>query len=98
MILFVDIDGTICTNTFGSYELAKPFLKNIEKVNKLYDDGHKIVYWTARGSKTKIDWTDLTKKQLDLWGAKYHDLVLGKPHYDLYVDDKSLNSMNFFSN
>lgn len=97
MIINVDIDGTICTNTFGNYELAKPFLGNIQKINKLYDSGHQIVYWTARGGTTKIDWTELTEKQLKKWGAKYHKLVLGKPHYDLYIDDKSINSMNFFS-
>lgn len=97
MIINVDIDGTVCTNTNGNYELAKPFIVNIQKINKLYDSGHHIVYWTARGSTTKIDWTELTAKQLKQWGAKYHKLVLGKPHYDLYIDDKSINSMNFFS-
>ena len=97
MIIRVDIDGTICTNTNGDYELAMPFYNNINKINQLYDEGHTIVYWTARGSRTQIDWTELTKKQLKQWGAKCHDIILGKPHYDLYVDDKSVNSMNFFN-
>tara|TARA_R110001583_G_C5612887_1_gene405474 strand:+ start:1003 stop:1299 length:297 start_codon:yes stop_codon:yes gene_type:complete len=97
MIINVDIDGTICTNTYGNYELAKPFFRNIQKINKLHDSGHHIIYWTARGGTTNIDWTELTEKQLKHWGAKYHKLILGKPHYDLYIDDKSINSMNFFS-
>jgi len=97
MIIRVDIDGTICTNTNGDYELAIPFYNNINKINQLYDEGHTIIYWTARGSRTQIDWTELTKKQLKQWGAKCHDVTLGKPHYDLYVDDKSVNSMNFFN-
>ena len=31
-----------------------------------------------------------TKKQLDSWGLKYHKLILGKPSYDVLIDDKSL--------
>jgi hypothetical protein len=61
------------------------------KINDLYDKGHEITYYTARGSVTGIDWYDTTKKQLDEWGCKYHELSVGeKPHYDLLVDDKSM--------
>jgi uncharacterized HAD superfamily protein len=49
MRYFVDIDGTICTNTNGKYEKAVPFPSNIKKVNDLYDEGNEIIYWTARG-------------------------------------------------
>ena len=59
-----DIDGTICTNTDGDYEQAIPFKEVIEKINHLYDMGHKIVFYTGRGSTTGIDWYDFTKKQL----------------------------------
>ena len=31
-----------------------------------------------------------TKKQLDSWGLKYHLLILGKPTYDILVDDKHI--------
>ncbi len=31
-----------------------------------------------------------TKKQLDSWGLKYSKLILGKPSYDIFVDDKSI--------
>ena len=44
-----DIDGTICTNTAGEYENAKPFRDRIVKINKLYDDGNVIIFQTARG-------------------------------------------------
>jgi hypothetical protein len=72
------------------YTKAKPILENIEKINNLYDEGHTIVYWTARGSRKQIDWTELTKKQLEEWGAKYHELKVNKPFYDLFIEDKSL--------
>ena len=48
-----DIDGTICTNTYGDYELAKPYKDRIDSINKLYDEGNTIKMFTARGSTTK---------------------------------------------
>ena len=36
------------------YSVAKPYFDRINKINKLFDDGHKIVYWTARGTITKV--------------------------------------------
>jgi len=90
MIVYVDIDGTICNITNGEYEKSKPIESNIEKINKLYSDGHTIIYWTARGAVSGTDWTELTKKQLVRWGAKYHELKMNsKPHYDLLICDKS---------
>ena len=92
MLIYVDIDGTICsiTGTTG-YNSAKPIRENIEKINKLYDDGNTIVYWTARGAKSGIDWTFQTQAQLENWGAKHHELIMNtKPHYDLLICDKTL--------
>lgn len=96
-VIYVDIDETICRREtsvdFGTthdYSKAKPILENIEKINKLYDEGHTIVYWTARGSRKQIDHTVLTKKQLKDWGAKYHELRVDKPFYDLFIEDKAL--------
>ncbi len=99
-IYVFDIDGTICTNTYGEYERAKPFLRKIEEVNFLYENGNYIKYFTARGSSTGKDWFDLTKKQLESWGAKYHELILGKPEADFYIDDKGKNaaSWNWYEN
>jgi len=90
-----DIDGTICTNTDGDYEQAVPFKEVIEKVNRLYDKGHKIIFYTGRGSTTGIDWYDLTKKQLKDWQVKYHELIMGKPYADIYIDDKAINTVEW---
>ena len=87
-----DIDGTICTNTFGKYELAQPFKERISYINELYEDGNVIKYFTARGSTTGIDWYELTKSQLEQWGALHHKLILNKPEGDIYIDDKGFNS------
>lgn len=90
-IIYVDIDETICeTPTHRNYFNSKPLKENIEKINNLYDKGNTIVYWTARGSKSQINWYELTKQQLYDWGAKFHELRVDKPYYDLFIDDKTL--------
>lgn len=94
MLYYVDIDETICDYEYGvnkrEYTLARPIQMNIDKINKLYDEGHQITYYTARGSATGIDWFEVTKNQLEEWGAKYHNLSVGeKPPYDILICDKS---------
>jgi CMP-N,N'-diacetyllegionaminic acid synthase len=94
MIIYIDIDETICnTPESRDYKLSEPILEHIEKANKLYDEGHRIIYWTARGTVTNIDWYDHTYKQLHFWGVKFHDLKMAKPHYDILIDDKNINSL-----
>ena len=88
-IIYVDIDGTICNTNGVDYTNSEPKYEQIYKINRLYDEGNTIIYWTARGTVTKIDLSDLTKNQLDEWGVKYHDVRSGKPQYDLWIDDKS---------
>jgi len=90
-----DIDGTICTNTDGEYASAKPFGSRIDHINALYDAGHTISFFTARGSTTGIDWRALTAEQLAQWGVRYHTLIMGKPHADLFVDDKAIQSDDY---
>lgn len=88
-LIYVDIDGTICNSEDG-YVKAKPIHENIAKINKLHDDGNTIVYWTARGGTTGLDWTDLTTQQLNDWGCKYGQLIMNKkPSYDLLICDKT---------
>ena len=98
MIIYVDIDETICrTPETRDYKFAIPIRDNILKMNELYDAGNTIVYWTARGTGSGIDWSEVTKKQFEKWGVKYHELKFGKPIYDLFIDDKNINSERFFN-
>lgn len=103
----IDIDGTICINGDCSsckYEGSTPIPERIEKINSLFDQGHTIKYFTARGMGRYSDNSDkaiekfynLTKMQLDIWGCKYHELILGKPSGDIYIDDKGVNANEFF--
>ena len=91
MIYAIDIDGLLCDDMLGDYEKSTPDFKSIAKVNELYEAGHKIKIFTGRGSATGIDWRDFTLKQLNSWGVKYHELILGKPVCDIIVDDKAIS-------
>lgn len=95
----IDIDNTICVKHSDdpSYELSVPLRERIAKINKLYDDGHEIIYWTARGATSGLDWKFLTEMQLNAWGCKYTEIRMGKPHYDIWIDDKARNANEFFS-
>jgi len=100
-VALVDIDETICFYSGKRrYDLAEPHAGNIAKINKLYDEGWHIIYWTARGGSEKskkagLCYHDFTWKQLESWGCKFSDLSTGtkgkhqKPPYDLVVDDKA---------
>jgi hypothetical protein len=107
MTIYVfDIDGTICSNTFGEYEKAEPIKARIDIVNNLYDSGNTVIFQTARGmgsneNNSKIageKWREFTLLQLEKWGVKYHQLFLGKPAGDIYIDDKGQSDTTFFQN
>ena len=104
MIYVFDIDNTICKTDNSDYMQSVPYADRIAEINELYYSGHTVIYQTARGmGRTKNNvmesyklFYDLTRRQLDSWGAKYHDLILGKPAGDVYIDDKGMNDARFF--
>ncbi len=105
----IDIDGTICDKDIcrkdGDYETSIPKLDRIAKINALYDEGHIIKYFTARGMGRHEDdsylaheeFYKLTYSQLESWECKFHVLILGKPSGDIYIDDKGVNADDFFN-
>ena len=94
-----DLDGTLCETKNGDYKNSKPIESAINKVNYLYDNNYYIIIFTARfmgresGDINKVykRGYKLTTKQLDLWSVKFHELILGKPEYDMIIDDKHFN-------
>ena len=101
----IDIDGTICDWQAGrDYTLAEPFPERIKEINKLYDKGNTIKYFTARGMGRFAGRSDkaieafytITESQLDRWGCNYHHLILGIPSGDCYIDDKGVDANEFF--
>jgi hypothetical protein len=89
MIYIVDIDNTICISENSNYNQSKPLVDRINKINQLYEEGNTIIYWTARGMNSGKNWEQLTKDQLYQWGCKYNQLLMNKPMYDVWVDDKA---------
>lgn len=89
MQIMVDIDGTICRTEGNDYENSIPIPDNIAKINKLYEEGNIIIFWTSRGVSTGKNWHTLTLSQLFQWGCRYNSLLMKKPSYDLFIDDKS---------
>ena len=93
MIIYIDIDETICrTPDSRNYSEAVPIKSAINRANSLYDDGHTIVYWTARGTGSGIDWSELTQLQFKKWGVKYHEIKFGKPIFDMFIDNLAQNA------
>tara|TARA_B100002051_G_C16690843_1_gene615409 strand:+ start:66 stop:416 length:351 start_codon:yes stop_codon:yes gene_type:complete len=97
-ILCFDLDGVICKTTKKQYFKAKPIKNNITKINELYGRGYFIKIFTARfmgrsnenQKKAKQRGFLKTKQQLKKWNIKYHELIFGKPSYDLFIDDRSI--------
>ncbi|PID42430.1 MAG: hypothetical protein CSB48_10200 [Proteobacteria bacterium] len=89
-----DLDGTLCTESCP-YESAKPVPLIVKKVNALYDRGHTIVISTARGAASGANWRTLVEAQLSGWGVKYHRLVMDKPFADYYIDNKSVDILEW---
>lgn len=105
MKYIVDIDGTICEHVnnpnFGTGEV---YYDRIERLNQLFDDGHEIVYYTARGmgefdgsaSLATRKWFNYTYNQLKDWNCKFTKLIIGKYSGDIYIDDKGIHCDDFF--
>ena len=113
MKLAFDIDNTIVLfDDNRDYVNFKPDTEIVDMINKLYDDGHTIILYTARGmtscgpNKISIEIVPPLIENLSKIGLKYHELVTHKISYDFLIDDKTLspdkfkelvNSNNFLS-
>lgn len=98
-IIMFDIDNTISNTIKKKYHLSKPIKSKINKINQLYKNGHFIKIFTARymgkcnGNIKLINkkYYKKTFNQIKGWGLKFHELIMGKPIFDIYVDDKAYN-------
>lgn len=78
-VFLVDIDGTISEDVPNEEEHRMPDAFEITGAkdywNALYDEGHLIVFFTARLEKHRL----VTEEWLRNFGFKYHSIVFGKP-------------------
>ena len=104
MVYCFDIDNTICRTIGSGYNDCRPHQKRIDHINSLYNEGHTIYFLTARGmgrtnnnqQEAYTELYNLTKNQLHSWDVKYHQLFLGKPCADLFIDDRGIKDIDFF--
>ena len=75
----IDIDGTICDDipneTPELFATAKVYPDALERLNKWYNEGHTITFFTARTTEHRA----VTKAWLYNNGFKYHNLLMNKP-------------------
>jgi len=84
MLYAIDVDGTLCEDQFSwwEYEKAVPIIENIEKINKLFDDGHQVILYTSRREENR----QVTLEWLEQNQVKYHGIIFDKFRADCYVD------------
>ena len=102
-----DLDDVLCSRTSNQDDIEKyysciPNQKMIDILNLCKSKGFKIIIYTSRGmtvfngnvNDIYSNLYDLTQKQLKEWKVNYDQLIMGKVHYDLLIDDKAINSLN----
>ena len=75
----IDIDGTICDDIPNEeperMATANVYPDALVTLNKWYDEGHRICFFTSRTE----DHREVTEVWLNKHGFKYHSLLMGKP-------------------
>lgn len=75
----IDIDGTITEDVPNEeperMSTCKPFPDALATLNKWYDEGHIICFFTSRTEEHR----EVTEEWLNRHGFNYHSLLMGKP-------------------
>lgn len=99
LIFCFDIDNVICKTKKSDYTNSKPIKKVISTINLLHKKNHYIKIFTSRymgrnnqnSIKVNKTYYKKTLKTLQNWGLKFDELIMGKPSYDIFVDDKNFS-------
>ncbi len=93
----IDIDGTICDDIPNEeperMATANLYPDALKTLNKWYDKGHYITFFTSRIEEHR----NVTEKWLKENGFKYHGLLMGKPRGGNYhwVDNHIVRATRF---
>lgn len=99
-VFLIDIDGTICEDIKNEeshlYPTAKVYPEALKIINKWYDEGNVITFFTARESKDKL----ITEEWLTKHGFKYHGLVMDKPRIKdnqeyVWIDNRKVRAVTY---
>ncbi len=96
----IDIDGTICDDIPNEQPermaTAAMYPDALETVNKWYDQGHIITFFTSRLEEHR----SVTQEWLDRHGFNYHHLLFNKPRGGNYhwIDNATVKATQFTGN
>jgi hypothetical protein len=93
----IDIDGTICDDVPNEQPermgLVEPYPDALAMLNKWYDEGHIIFFFTSRTEAHRA----ITEAWLQQHGFKYHGIIFGKPRGGNYhwIDNHIVRATRF---
>jgi hypothetical protein len=93
----IDIDGTITDDVPNEeperMSTCMPYLDALEILNKWYEEGHIITFFTSRTEEHRI----ITEEWLNRHGFKYHGMLMGKPRGGNYhwIDNHIVRATRF---
>lgn len=93
----IDIDGTVCDDVPNEEPermgTCEPYPDALEILNKWYDEGHIITFFTSRTEEHRA----ITEYWLKKHGFKYHGLLVGKPRGGNYhwIDNHLVKATRF---
>jgi uncharacterized HAD superfamily protein len=99
-IFLIDIDGTICDDIKNEdshlYPTANEYLNARNILNKWYDEGNQIHFFTARESKDR----EVTEAWLKEKGFKYHGMIMDKPRIKadqeyMWIDNRKVRALTY---
>lgn len=93
----IDIDGTICDDIPNEeperMATCLPYPDALRIINKWYEEGHVITFFTSRTEAHRI----VTEEWLNKNGFKYHAILFGKPRGGNYhwIDNHIVKATRF---
>ena len=93
----IDIDGTVCDDVPNEeperMATVEPFPDALETINRWYEQGHVITFFTSRTDEHK----EVTEDWLIKHGFKYHFLLVNKPRGGNYhwIDNHIVRATRF---
>ncbi|MEM6964829.1 MAG: phosphoheptose isomerase [Bacteroidota bacterium] len=93
----IDIDGTVCDDVPNEeperMSTVLPYPDALKILNKWYDEGHIITFFTSRTEEHR----EITEKWLKKHNFKYHGLLMEKPRGGNYhwIDNHIVKATRF---
>jgi hypothetical protein len=99
-VFLIDIDGTVCDDIKNEDRHLFPTANHFEDsrliINRWYDEGNVITFFTARESQDRL----VTEEWLKQKGFKYHGLIMDKPRCKddqeyVWIDNRKVRAVTY---